>query len=161
MSSSGRIIAIERLRPGDLFGMAAVVENSKYTESAQGVVAGEAWRASRRMIATLIKEEPELGRELLRIVSTRLQAAHDRLCSFAHDSVPARLARVVLDEADGERIEMTRRVLAESVGTTVETTIRVIRDFEREGWIEGGVGWIRVLNPEALQSVARGESPTS
>jgi CRP-like cAMP-binding protein len=87
----------------------------------------------------------------------RLQNAHDRLCSFAHESVPARLARAVLEEADSDRIETTRRALAESVGTTVETTIRVLRSFEREGWIEGGVGWVRILDHRALLGVARGE----
>ena len=161
MSSGGRVITIERLQPGELFGMAAVLEDSKYTESAQAIVPGEAWRASRRVVLALADEEPELARRLVGIVARRLQAAHDRLCSFAHDSVPARLARAVLDEGNGGRIEMTRRVLAESVGTTVETTIRVIRGFEREGWIEGGVGWLRVLDPGALQNIARGEPPPS
>ncbi len=156
-SSGGRVMTIERLRPGDLFGMATIVDKSKYSESAQGVVSGEAWRAHRRLLSTLVREEPELGHELLTIVAMRLQAAHDRLCSFAHESVPARLARAVLEEADSDRVEMTRRALAESVGTTVETTIRVLRSFEREGWIEGGVGWVRILDHRALQGVARGE----
>ena len=43
-------------------------------------------------------------------------------------------------------------------GTTVETAIRVLRRFERSGWIEGGVGWIRILDREALQSVASGDA---
>ncbi|MFQ5514456.1 MAG: Crp/Fnr family transcriptional regulator [Myxococcota bacterium] len=157
-SAGGHVTTLERLRPGALFGMAAAVGAARYGEGAQAVVAGEAWRVSRRLVGVLLKQEPMLSRALLAIVATRLRSAHDRLCSFAHDNVPARLARAVLEETDGERIELTRRALGESVGTTVETTIRVLRGFQREGWIEGGVGWIRVLDREALQRVADGGS---
>jgi len=160
-SAAGRITALEHLRPGELFGMAAGVGSPSYTESAQGIVAGEAWRVPREFLSKLIEQEPELGRGLLAVVASRLQAAHDRLCSFAHDNVPARLSRAVLEEAEGERIEMTRRALSESVGTTVETAIRVLRGFEREGWIEGGLRWIRIVDRNALEAVARSESPKS
>jgi CRP-like cAMP-binding protein len=64
------------------------------------------------------------------------------------------MARALLDSVDGERIETTRRLLGEAAGTTVETAIRVLRRFERAGWIEGGVGWVRILDRAALERVA-------
>jgi CRP-like cAMP-binding protein len=99
-------------------------------------------------------------RGLLAIVAGRLQNAHERLCSFAQGGVPERLARVVIESATDGRVEKTRRLLGESAGTTVETAIRVLRRFEQAGWIEGGVGWIQVLDLEALSRVARGEDPS-
>jgi CRP-like cAMP-binding protein len=158
-SANGRITTLELLHPGDLFGMAAMTEGGRYAESAQGVVAGEAWFVPRRALISVIDGDPGLGRALLSIVARRLQSAHDRLCSFAHDSVTERMARALLEAWDGTRIEMTRRILGESAGTTVETAIRVLRRFERAGWIEGGVGWIRVRDRNALARVARGEDP--
>ncbi len=114
---SGRVMTLEHLRPGDIFGVAA-------------------------------------------IVSTRLEQAHNRLCSFAHDSVPARIARLILTaDPEGDKIEMTRRALGEEAGTTVETTIRVLRSFERAGWVEGGVGWVRVVDRAALARIADGAKP--
>jgi CRP-like cAMP-binding protein len=151
---SGRVMTLEHLRP------AAVFRESAHSESAEGIVEGEAWCLPRRVVLRLLGEDPGLTRELLGIVASRLEQAHDRLCSFAHDSVPARIARLILAaEKEGEKIEMTRRALGDEAGTTVETTIRVLRSFEQSGWVEGGVGWIRVLDRAALEQIANGERP--
>ncbi len=156
-SPSGRVTTLELVRPGGLFGMAAIVADAQYTDSAQGIAAGEVWSVRQKAVAAALRQRPEAGRALLGIVARRLQSAHDRLCSFANDSVTARLAQTVLEEAEGDRIELTRRILGESAGTTVETTIRILRGFEREGWIEGGVGWIRILDRDAIEAAAQGE----
>lgn len=156
--AGGRVIELERLHQGDLFGLAALSPTGSHGESAQGVVPGEAWRVSRRVVQSFLREDPAIARGLLAIVAERLQHAHDRLCSFASDSVTARMARVLLEAPDGERLETKRRILGEAAGTTVETAIRVLRSFERAGWIEGGVGWVRLLDRAALERVARGES---
>jgi len=155
---NGRVTTLEMLRPGGLFGLASVLPSAAHSETAQGVVSGETWSVPRRVLARLMQEHPEIGRDLLGIVSLRLQRAHDRLCSFAHDGVPARLARSVLDEAEDGRVETTRRALGEAAGTTVETAIRVLRNFEKRGWVEGGVGWVRILDEEALERIASGEA---
>jgi CRP/FNR family transcriptional regulator len=157
---SGRVMTLEHLRPGDIFGVASILNGGAYTDTAEGMVQGEVWRLPGRVVLRVLGEEPDIVRELLAIVSRRLENAHDRLCSFAHDSVPARIARLILStEPDGEKIEMTRRALGEEAGTTVETTIRVLRNFERSGWVEGGVGWVRVIDRSALRRVADGEKP--
>lgn len=157
ISPSGHTTSLERFRPGEIFGLAVAVEASAYGETAEAVSEGEAWRAPPRLLAALVRDDPRLARELLAIVARRLQSAHDRLCSFAHDSVSARIARLLLAESDGDRLNTTRRALGESVGTTVETAIRVLRRFDRAGWIEGSVGSIRLLDRAALERVAKGE----
>ena len=158
-SASGRVTTLELVRPGGLFGMAAIMACARYADCAQAISAGEVWTVRQKTVAAVLREYPAAEHALLGIVARRLQTAHDRLCSFVTDSVTERLARTVLDEADGDRIELTRRVLGESAGTTVETTIRVLRGFEREGWIEGGVGWIRILDRPALEAAAHGVRP--
>ncbi len=159
-SSSGRIMTLEYLRPGDAFGLTSMLRGTEYADSAQEIVDGQTWRVPRRVILPLLEKHPPLMQRLLAIVAGRLERAHSRLCSFAHDSVPARIARLILgEEPEGERIEMTRRTLGDEVGTTVETTIRVLRNFERAGWTEGGVGWVRLRDRKALERIAKGEKP--
>jgi CRP/FNR family transcriptional regulator len=133
-SPGGRVTTLELVRPGGLFGMAAVVEDSHYTDSAQAVAAGEVSSVRQKAIAGVLRDNPEAGNALLRIVARR---------------------QTVLDEAEGDEIKLTRRILGESAGTTVETTIRILKGFEREGWIECGVGWIRVLDRAALAATAQ------
>lgn len=158
-AANGRVTTLESLHPGDLFGLAAMSGDADYTETAQGVTAGEVWKLPRSAVASMLDDDPELSRGLLDIVAARLRSAHERLFAFAHARVPERLARVVLEAAADGRVEKTRQLLSESAGTTVETAIRVLRRFERAGWIKGGVGRIEVVDPEALELVAQGEEP--
>lgn len=157
-SADGRVTAFEQLFPGELFGLAALRPEASYGESAQAVVESAVWRGRRRRLQDLLAAEPRLARSLLALLARRLEGAHDRLCSFAHDRVAARIARAVVERDDGERISVTRQALGEAAGTTVETAIRVLRGFERAGWIEGGTGWIRTLDRSALESVAEGKT---
>ncbi|MFQ5697569.1 MAG: Crp/Fnr family transcriptional regulator [Myxococcota bacterium] len=156
--SSGRITTLESLGPGDLFGLAAIREHVRYGESAQAQSEGDAWRLPRHVVSRVLESDPHLGRAVLEIVASRLQSAHDRLCSFAQNSVSERMARTLLEAVDGDRVEATRRSLGEAAGTTVETAIRVLRRFEREGWTQGGIGWVRVLDRAALARLAEGRA---
>ncbi len=156
-SSKGQLTTLDVLSPGEAFGVLSALDTDLYPASAEAVTAGSGWWLPRESFLRLLAEEPRLNVEILRILSRRLQDAHDRLRSFAHDPAPARLATALLRAAvsDGEA-RVTRRALAEEAGTTVETAIRVLRRFEREGLIEGGVGCIRIVDKLRLREAARG-----
>jgi CRP/FNR family transcriptional regulator len=155
----GRVTTLETLGPGDLFGLAALFPAGPYGETAEAVTATRVWRIARSELERVLGGDPALMRGVLGIVMERLARAHERLCAFAHASVPQRLAAELLAAPDGERTESTRRLLGERAGTTVETAIRVLRRFERAGWIEGGIGWVRILDRRALERIASGEDP--
>jgi CRP-like cAMP-binding protein len=129
-----------------------------YPSGAEAVTDGSAWWLRRAAFLQLLDEEPRLGLEILTIVSRRLREAQDRLRSFAHDPVPARLAQALLGAISDGEAHLTRRALAEVAGTTVETAIRVLRRFEQGGVIRGEVGRVCVLDEEALSKLAAGGS---
>jgi CRP-like cAMP-binding protein len=155
--ATGRITTLETLGPGDLFGLAVLFPEGSYGETAEAVTATRVWRIARSELERVLGGDPALTRAVLGIVTERLARAHERMCSFAQVSVPQRLAAELLETKPGARVESTRRLLSERAGTTVETTIRVLRRFERAGWIEGGIGWVRILDRDALERVASGE----
>lgn len=156
-SSDGQLTTLDVLAAGEAFGVLSALDSDVYPASAEAVTAGSAWWLPRESFQRLLAEEPALNAEILRILLRRLRDAHDRLRSFAHDPAPARLAAALLRAAGpaGEA-QVTRRALAEAAGTTVETAIRVLRRFEREGLVEGGVGRIRIVEEGRLRELARG-----
>lgn len=153
-SPSGRTTTLETLGPGQIFGALSALDADAYPSSAEGVTDGLAWCLPRAVLLRLLAEDPRLGIEILRIVSERLHAAHERLRSFAHDSVPVRVARALLEASHGGDAHVTRRELAESAGTTVETAIRVLRRLEREGLLRSEVGLVHVVDRDALRRLA-------
>ena len=153
-SADGRLATLETLYPGEAFGVISALGRDEYPTSAEAMANGTAWCMPRKLVLTLIRDEPQVAVEVLRIVSGRLHEAHERLRSFAHDPAPARLASALLGATREGEAHVTRRALAETAGTTVETAIRVLRRFEREGLIRGAVGNITVLNAEKLRRMS-------
>jgi len=153
-SPNGTITTLEALGPGQIFGAVSALDQPAHPVSAEAVSGGLAWRLRKQTLLDLIRQEPGVALELLRIVSGRLREARDRLRSFAHDPAPARLARALLTATREGEAHVTRRALAEASGTSVETAIRVLRGFEREGIIRGEVGHIFVLDAGHLGRIA-------
>jgi CRP-like cAMP-binding protein len=153
-SPDGRITTLETLGAGEVFGALSAVGADRYPASAESVVDTAAWTLARSTFVRLLAEEPRLGVEVLGILTRRLHAAHERIRAFAHDPVPARLARELLRAAAGGEAQVTRRALADAAGTTVETAIRVLRRFHREGIVRGAVGRVTVIDAAALRRIA-------
>lgn len=153
-SPNGRVTTLEVVGAGEMFGALYGPAAELYPATAEPVVDSAAWCVPCRVVTGLVVERPELGLEILAVVSKRLREAQERLCSFAHDPVPTRLALALLDTARGGEARVTRRALAETAGTTVETAIRVLRRFEREGLIRGEVGLVHIVDADALRRVA-------
>jgi CRP/FNR family transcriptional regulator len=153
-STDGHITSLETLGPGEIFGAVSALEEGTYPVSAEGITEGVAWCLQRNSFLQFVAKEPLLTIEILRVVAHRLQDTRERVRSFAHDPAPSRLAQALLRVAHGGEAKVTRRALAEAAGTTVETAIRVLRRFEKEEIIRGGVGRVSVLDETALQRIA-------
>jgi CRP/FNR family transcriptional regulator len=152
-SRDGRITTLETLRAGEIFGPLSALDEETYPASAEGVSDGVAWRLERGVALRLIREDPRVAVEFLRIVSGRLHEAEERLRSLACDPAPTRLARALLQACRDGEARVTRRALAEAAGTTVETAIRTLRRFERDGFILGEVGHVHVLDEPGLRRI--------
>jgi CRP/FNR family transcriptional regulator len=153
-SVDGRLATLETLYPGQAFGAISALAQDEYSTGAEAMTDGTAWCMPKKLVLTLLRDEPGVAIEVLRIMSGRLREAHEHLRSFAHDPAPARLASALLDATRDGEAHVTRRALAETAGTTVETAIRVLRRFEREGLVRGVVGHVTVLNPEELRRMS-------
>lgn len=157
-SGDGRVLALETIQPGEIFGAVAALEGTAYPASAETTSDSAIWRLSRTALLALVRQDPGLSREVLAIIARRLRNAHVRLRSVAYDPAEVRLALALLRASHAGEAIVTRRELAETAGTTVETAIRLMRRFEREGMVRGEVHHIVILDAPALRRLA-GEEP--
>jgi CRP-like cAMP-binding protein len=99
----------------------------------------------------LMKKYPEISRELVAHLSTRLRQMQD-MRTFDQDSVEKRILHVLVHLVGefGNQIPLTRREVAEMAGTTVETCIRTFKALEEDGLVETSRGKITVKELQAL-----------
>ncbi len=160
-TGDGRVMALETIQPGEIFGAVAALEGNAYPATAETTVESAVWRLPRISLLGLLRTEPHLTREILSIVARRLRGAHTRLRSLAYDPADVRLAQALLRSARDGEAHVTRRELAEAAGTTIETAIRVLRRFEQAGLVKGEVHHVHILDGDGLGAVARNQVPAT
>jgi CRP-like cAMP-binding protein len=52
------------------------------------------------------------------------------------------------------QVPLSRDDLAEMAGTTTETASRVMSQFQKDGLIDSGRGWVAVTNRDGLEAAA-------
>jgi len=70
--------------------------------------------------------------------------------------VRGRLARALLETAEGGASHLTQRDLAELAGTAREVAGRELREMEREGAIRIARGMTTLVDPRRLERIAAG-----
>lgn len=166
-SRGGKDVILELLGPGEPFGGVAVIERRPYPASAQALEPSVILKIPQDVMVPLAERHATIGREMARLISRRLRAAHDTVKSLAVDPVASRLAAALLRLAGREGqpgrggvilgISLTRRTLADLTGTTVESTIRVMARWQREGLVRPAGRRLVLADVEALRSLAEGE----
>jgi len=149
--------------PGEAVGLEAFAEGRHVCE----VVALEPVRYCMipvRRLERLLETLPGLRREIVRLLSQAIEDAQSRHAGMGCAGARERLAGFLVDlsrrlerralSPTQFRLSMSRRDIAHHLGLTLETVSRVLGAFKREGWIEVRLRHIKLLQPEALASLA-------
>ncbi|MGH2365758.1 MAG: Crp/Fnr family transcriptional regulator [Chloroflexota bacterium] len=104
----------------------------------------------------LQRTRPSFGPAMLRVFATRLRHLAGLVEDLSFHSVRARLARALIQSAEGEVSRLTQRELADMVGTAREVAGRELRQMEAEGLIRLGRGRMELLDTRRLERVASG-----
>jgi len=112
---------------------------------------------SRSDLQALIRRNPEVGLRLLADLGNRLQQREAELEALAFQNLPARLAGLLVREADGfgTVVGLSHQDLAERLGTYRETVSQILGRFRSEGLIAIDPRRIRILDPGGLQRYAQ------
>ena len=163
---AGGEFTLEVLGAGTVFGEMSLGPGRVRTAYAEAVEPSLVASLKRRDLEDLIRENPEFGVRLVRLLSERLRLAHNRLADFAGKGVTARLASLILYLAEGEgvadgegRCDIPTRYTHERLGTMIGAgRVAVSRAFaalKEAGAVEQRNRLIRVLDLEALERAAQ------
>ena len=131
-------------KEGDFFGYLALLEESKYSDSASALEDAEVCMIPKEQFFTLIYKNAEISRKFIKMISDNLEEKEEQLLQLAYNSVRKRVAEALVMlckryQKEGDKnfsMNMPREDLANLAGTATETTIRTLSDFKDEGLIE-------------------------
>lgn len=151
-SEDGRKLVVSTLEAHTIFGEMNLIGQGMYGCFAEAAEECVLCVLSRSDMQALIRRNPDVGLRLLAELGDRLQARERALEAIAFQGVPARLAEILLREAndDGMVIGYSHQELAERIGAYRETVSQVIGRFRSEGLIEVGPRLIHIVDTQGL-----------
>lgn len=161
--ADGRTIALTELRPGDMFGELALFSGELRSATIEAVEPTTAVALLAEDIRRLLLGEPEIAIKMLAALADRVRRANERIASQSFQSVPGRVASVLLgqiesrrregaDEDGGLVIAATQSDIAQLAGSSRESASRFLASLERESIVTLQRGRIVVHEPDALRN---------
>ena len=158
-SPGGRMMILNELKPGAVFGEIALLDGGERSADATAITNCKLLVFERRAFMTLLEENWPLAEALLRLICARLRNADERVADLAFFDLPGRLAKELLARArpgpkgGPPRLTDTQSILAALVGGTRETVNRCLRNWQKAGLIAIADGRITLLDPAALSRI--------
>lgn len=144
--------------PGDFFGYIALLENSKYPQSAVALEDSEIALIPKEDFFALINKNRDVAMRFIKLLSNNITEQEENLLKLAYNSVRKRVADTLVSLYDKFKtsedkpveIFVSRDDIASMAGTATESVIRVLSDFKDEKLIEVKGRKIIVLNINKL-----------
>lgn len=156
MSPAGKEQVLRIIPAGESFNDVPVFDGGLNPASADCVDESDVGVLTRSAVDELLRTRPGFGAAMLRVFARRLRQLTVVIEDFAFHSVRARLARALLETADGSASRLTQRDLAELAGTAREVAGRELREMERQGAIRIARGLTTLLDKRGLERIANG-----
>ncbi len=168
-TQAGKEVVLDLLTRGEFFGSLSILGEDVYPDTAIAQTQVCILTIGKDAFMQILTRYPLVSLKVIGIMSERLRAAHERLERLSAGTVEERIAHVLLRLGDkfGEKkrgvglliqAPLTRDDLAAMSGTTTETASRVMSQFQKDGLIQSGRGWVAISNWQGLQSIAGEEA---
>lgn len=159
VGDDGREVILDTFGQGDHFGELALIDGQP--RSAHVVVTEPASLLVLRRddFRREVERQPRVAWALLEELSRRLRDADAKIAGLVLLDVPGRVARLLLDQAEGDppTVERTptHETMAHMIGASRETVSRAMRELSDAGLIVAERRQVRVLDAEGLAARAR------
>lgn len=169
VTASGTETITDILVPGELFGAMGVLGEPYHLQTASALVGSCTLRIGQDDFRAVLTEYPQVSLQVLDDVATRLARAQSDIGGQSTDSVPQRVATVLLRLADklGEdrgvdgmmlEVPLSRSDLAGLARSTPESVSRVMSRWKKDGIIDSGRRWTALHDRSRLEAEAAGEA---
>jgi CRP/FNR family transcriptional regulator len=157
----GRAIALATLGPGDIFGELAMLDGGTRSASVETLSESELLALPAADMRRVVAAHGEIAAKLIVALTRRLRETNERVARQSFQTVPSRVAGVLLqliaeeaapDGRDGVTVRMNQADLAQLAGTSRESVSRFLATLERAGVVAVGRGRVTVVEPRRLRS---------
>jgi CRP-like cAMP-binding protein len=155
----GREQVLQTLGPGDVFNAISVFTDAPNQATVAALEASVIWLVRRDALLRLLDEHPALARQVVKDFAGRVMHLVRLVEDLSLRSVEARLARLLLEQAEGESVQRrrwaTQSEMASRLGSVPDVVNRALRKLSEEGLIHVERHQIRILDQEGLRHIAQ------
>ena len=161
LSREGRTLTVRVVKPGEIFGHAALLSDGTFDTFAEALRPTTAAVVRRDTLVFFWVARPALALALMDDLGRHSQALSRRLGNVAFKSVPARLASLLLELAQPSGREATpagrwtHQELADMINAYRETVTKVLNQFREAKLIDMNRQGVTLLNVAGLQELAQ------
>jgi CRP-like cAMP-binding protein/CheY-like chemotaxis protein len=145
-------------KEGDYIGYLALLDDSKYSDTAECLEDTEVYLIPKEEFYSLIFQNAAISGKFIKMLSGNLNEKEEQLVKLAYNSVRKRVAEALLSlenryQKGGEEkfsMNISREDLANLSGTATESTIRTLSDFKDEGLIQISGSNITIMKHDDL-----------
>jgi CRP/FNR family cyclic AMP-dependent transcriptional regulator len=163
-TSDGRELTLTEIEPGTVFGEMALTAQRLQGAYAEAIEPSILVSMRRSDLERIIEEKPQVGIQLINLLSQRLRSYEERMEDLTLKEVPARLANLILLLCEGEGVmtrteikiphHYTHERLGTMIGANREAVTRAFTKLQDEGAVELKRRLIHIKDIEALRRAA-------
>lgn len=150
VGSGRRRAVVHVLRPGDVDGDIELLLGMPMPYTARALTDATVLHLSGPGFEALVQTNPAIARRWLSSIARRLAASQDRILGLLGKSLTEQVARLLLDEAVEDRVELTQRTVAAMLGVQRPSLNKVLKQLEADGLISISYGTIDVTDRNGL-----------
>lgn len=149
-----RRAVVQVLRPGDVEGDIALILGKPPPYTARAVADTQCLFIDARTFERLLAERAAVTRRWLSSAALRLDRSQARILELVGRPLPAQVARLLLDEAVEDRVELPQETLAAMLGAHRASVNGALKALEQRGHVELGYGEVIFRDARGLRTIA-------
>jgi CRP/FNR family cyclic AMP-dependent transcriptional regulator len=158
-TATGKQVVHDIMEPGDVFGEIALIDGRPRTADATAMTAAELIMIQRPSFLAFLEREPALALHLLKLLCERVRRTSERFEDMAFLTLPARLAKRILNlaarESEAEdhvsRVRISQAELAQMLDLSRETINKHLQRWHEHGWVDLNRGGLVIRDGAALR----------